>query len=151
MAATKVAARNYVFQIAVGATPTWTDVAGLKTFTSNPGDKAVMTEATDFDSDGQYEELAMQRGGSLKLEGNRKLDATTGLADPGQAACDALAQGLVDASLGQIRFRHQSETSWHVWTVTATAGEQGGQTNDLGKWSCDFTRSGAETTMAVGP
>ncbi|MFF1790748.1 phage tail tube protein [Kitasatospora sp. NPDC058243] len=149
MATSKIAARNYLFQVAVGATPTWNSIAGLKSFSHNPGDHDSHTESTDFDSQGQYEEIVLQRGGSLKLEGLRRIDKVTGLADPGQAALDALAQGLVDASIGQIRFRHQSETQWRVWNCTAKSAELGGDTNALGKWGMELTRTGAETYMAA--
>lgn len=149
MATRKIAARGYIFQVAVGPTPTWTAVLGLKTFTPNLGDHDAHTEATDFDSQGQYEELVLQRGASLKLEGNRRIDPVTGLADAGQAALDALAQGLVENSVGQIRWRHSSELQWRVWNVTAKSTELGGGTNDLGKWGMELHRTGAETLVAA--
>ncbi|MGW4695152.1 phage tail tube protein [Kitasatospora cineracea] len=149
MAATKIAARGYVFQIGVGATPTWTSIGGLTSFSVNPGDHDAHTESTDFDSNGQYEEIVLQRGGSIKLEGRRKIDKATGAADAGQAAVDALAQGLADNSIGQIRFRHSSETQWRVWNCTAKSTEQGGGTNDLGKWGAELARTGAETLVAA--
>ncbi len=145
MATKRIEARGWIFQVAVGATPTWTPVAGLKTFTFNPGDKAVQTDATDFDSQGQYEEVVLQRGGTMKVDGTARRDPATGLADPGQAALDALAQGLADTSIGQIRFRYRTETQWRVWTVTAKGAEVGGATNDLSKWGMELTRTGAET------
>ncbi|MFD7413533.1 phage tail tube protein [Kitasatospora purpeofusca] len=149
MATKKIEARGYIFQVAVGGGPTWTPVLGLKTFSVNPGDHDAHTEATDFDSNGQYEEVVLQRGGSLKLEGTRRIDQATGLADPGQAALDALAQGLADSSVGQIRFRYRTEVQWRVWPVTAKSGELGGGTNDLGKWSMEIHRTGAETLTAA--
>ncbi|MFI6443827.1 phage tail tube protein [Kitasatospora sp. NPDC050543] len=149
MATKKIEARGYILQVAVGGGPTWTPVAGLKTLTYNPGDKDSHTESTDFDSNGQYEEVVLQRGGSLKLEGTRRVDAATGIADPGQAALDALAQGLADNSVGQIRFRYRTEVQWRNWYVTAKAAEQGGGTNDLGKWGVELTRTGAETLTAA--
>jgi hypothetical protein len=149
VATKKIEARGYIVQVAVGATPTWTAVAGLTTLTPNYGDHDAHTESTDFDSQGQYEEVVLQRGGSLKLEGIRRVDPVTGIADPGQAALDALAQGLGDNSLGQIRFRYRTETQWRVWTVTAKSTEFGGGTNDLGKWGVELNRSGAETLTAA--
>jgi hypothetical protein len=149
MATKRISARGWIVQVAVGATPTWTPVAGLKTFTFNPGDKIQQTDATDFDSAGQYEEVVLQRGATMKLEGNGRKDPATGLADPGQAALDALAQGLGDSSIGQIRFRYTTETQYRVWNVTAKAAEVGGATNDLSKWGMELTRTGAETYMAA--
>lgn len=149
MTTKKIEARGYIFQIAVGGGPTWTSILGIKTFTANPGDKDAHVETTDFDSQGQYEEVVLQRGGSLKLEGTRRIDAATGIADPGQAALDALAQGLGDASVGQIRFRYRTEVQWRNWPATAKSGELGGGTNDLGKWSMEITRTGAETLTAA--
>ncbi|GAA1977417.1 phage tail tube protein [Kitasatospora viridis] len=149
MATRRIEARGWSVQIAVGATPTWTPVAGLKSLTYNPGDKATQTDATDFDSQGQYEEVVLQRGATMKLDGTRRIDPATGLPDPGQGALDALAQGLGDTSTGQIRFRYRTETQWRVWTVTATAAEQGGATNDLSKWGMVLTRCGAETYVSA--
>ncbi|WP_441251199.1 phage tail tube protein [Kitasatospora sp. McL0602] len=149
MATKKIEARGWLFQVAVGATPTWTPIAGLTTFSWNPGDKVQETETTDFDSGGQFEQIVLQRGGSLKLEARRRLDPATGIADPGQAALDILAQGLADSSVGQIRFRFRTETQWRNWPVTAKASEQGGATNDMSKWGIELTRTGAETLTAA--
>ncbi len=149
MATKKIAARGWLFQIAVGPTPTWTNIAGLKTFTYNPGDKDAHTETTDFDSGGQYEEIVLQRGASLKLEGQRRIDPATGVADPGQAALDALAQGLADASVGQVRFRYNTEVQWRNWSVTAKSSEQGGGTNDISKWGMELVRTGTEALTAA--
>jgi hypothetical protein len=149
MTTNKIEARGYIFQVPIGAGPTWTGVKGIQTFSPNPGDKVQNTETTDFDSAGQYEETVTQRGGSLKIEGLRRIDPTTGLPDPGQGYLDALAQALLDNSVGQIRFRHRLETQWRVWNVTAKAAEQGGGTNDMGKWGVEITRTGAETLVAA--
>ena len=143
MATKKIAARGFIFQVANGAA--WVGIAGIKTFTVNYGDHDQHVDATDFDSAGQYEEIVLQRGGSLKLEGTRRRDPATGLADPGQALLDALGQGLSDSSIGQIRFRYQTEVQWRVWSVTAKPSEEGGATNDLGKWGMELARTGAET------
>jgi hypothetical protein len=149
MATTKIEARGWMFQVGVGSAPTWTPIAGITSFTYNPGDKTVQTEVTDFDSQGNYEETILQRGATMKVDGRRRMDRTTGLADPGQAAIDALAQGLVDSSVGQIRFRYKNETQWRVWTATFKSVEFGGATNDISKWGCEITRTGAETYMAA--
>lgn len=149
MTTSKISARGYIFQVAVGAGPTWTPIAGIKTFAPNPGDHDSHVDATDFDSNGQYEEMVLQRGASLKLEGNRRIDKTTGLADPGQKALDDLAQGLAENSIGQIRYRHSTEVQWRVWNCTAKSSELGGGTNDLGKWGMEIHRTGAETLVAA--
>jgi len=147
MATKKISARGFIFQAASGAS--WVGIAGLKTFTVNYGDHDVHVDATDFDSAGQYEEVVLQRGASLKLEGTRRRDPATGLADAGQAVLDTLAQGLSDSSIGQIRFRYSTEVQWRVWNVTAKATEEGGGTNELGKWGMELARTGAETTTSA--
>ena len=149
MATQKIEARGWIFEIYDAAGTTWVRVKGVTNFTYNPGENTENVDTTDFDSEGQYEELVLQRGATLGLEGQRRMDSVTGAPDPGQALCDELAQGLVEESLGQIRFRHRLETQWRLWNVTATAGEQGGETNATSSWACDFVRSGAETTTAV--
>jgi hypothetical protein len=147
VATKKIAARNIIVQVASGAS--WLAVAGIKNLVPNYGDHDQHVDATDYDSNGQYEEVVLQRGGSFKIEGFRRRDPATGLADPGQAALDTLAQGLSDSSIGQIRFRHSSETQWRVWNCTAKATEEGGAPNDLGKWGMEINRTGAETYMAA--
>jgi hypothetical protein len=149
LATTKIEARGWMFQVGVGAGPTWTPVGGISSFTFNPGDKTQETEVTDFDSQGNFEQVITQRGATMKVDGRRRMDRTTGLADPGQAALDALAQGVVDFSVGQIRFRYKNETQWRVWNCTVKAAEQGGATNDISKWGVEITRTGAETYMAA--
>jgi len=149
MATEKYDARGCTFEIAVGATPSWTAIGGINTFTkSNANEKD--TDVTDYSSNGEYEGQMMQRGQSLKLEGFRLLDPTTGAGDPGQAAVETLAKGIGNASLGQIRFCAPGDTEYEVWTCYASMGDQGGDQNAKVSWSVTFTRSGAASSMAVG-
>jgi hypothetical protein len=90
----------------------------------------------------------MQRGKTLKLAGFRLLDPDTGALDPGQALVETLAEAKSDDSLGSIRFAHESETDWEVWTATAELDDQGGGNNDKVSWGVTFTKSGAATTAA---
>lgn len=148
MSAEKYDARACTFQIAVGATPSWTDIGGINSFTKSRDSKDVDT--TDFASQGEYEGQIMQRGKTLKLEGFRLIDPDTGTLDPGQAAVEALADQVSKASLGQIRFCAPGDTEYEVWTAYAEMGDEGGDQNEEVSWSVTFTRSGASTTMAVG-
>lgn len=147
MSAQKYNARDCSFQIEDPASPgTWQPIGGIDTFT--PGYTSKNVDTTTFASAGESEQQIMERGKTLKLEGFRLKDPTTGALDPGQSLVEALAGQVSDASLGSIRFAAPGDTQWEVWTATAELGDQGGGNNDKAKWSVTFTRSGASTTAA---
>ncbi|MFF7295309.1 phage tail tube protein [Streptomyces sp. NPDC008265] len=130
----------------------WLPIAGIDTWSYNPAENEETTETTAFDSDGQYEQDVMQRGASLSVEGKYRVHKTTKARDPGQAYIDDDWMERVGfESRNQIRYRHETQTSWRVWEATLSPGEQGGGNNDKTSWSASFTRCGAATTMAVTP
>lgn len=151
MAARKIPARDIIVQVSDGGgTPTWLAIGGLNSVTVNPGENEETADITTYDSAGEYEQLVMQRGASLALEGFLIKDHLTDTPDTGQARCETLGTAKAYASLGAIRFRHPASTTWKVWnTATFSLGEQGGGNNDVTSWSCTVTRSGASTTAAV--
>lgn len=146
----KVAARDMIIQISDGAaTPTWLGIAGLVTLTLNLGENEEVANTGDQSSGGEYEGVVMQRGATFKIEGFNMRDHQADTQDTGQARCETLGTQVGYASLGQIRFHYPTASTWKVWTCFASLGEQGGGTNDMGSWSCTFTRSGAATTAAA--
>ncbi len=147
----KVPARDLILQVSDGAaSPTWLGIAALNKITVNPGEQEQAVDITTFDSAGQYEEVKLQRGASLKPEGFLHKDHLTGAQDPGQARCETLATAVGYASQGSIRFRHPADTVWKVWnTATFSLAEQGGGNNDMTSWSVSIMRSGASTTTAA--
>lgn len=150
MTAVKVPARDIILEISDGeATPTWTEIGGLNSVTHNPGENEETTDSTTYESEGQYEQYAMQRGATLECEGLLIKDDTTGALDAGQSQAETLATAVGIDSRGQIRFRHPTDSTWRVWNCTASLGEQGGGNNDLSGWACTFTRCGAATSAAV--
>lgn len=150
MTVRKVAARDIIIQISDGAvSPTWLGISGLGTLNLNPGENEEVANTVDQNSGGEYEGLVMQRGGTFKIEGFNMRDHLTDAQDPGQARCETLGTLKGYDSLGQIRFRYPTSSLWKVWTCFASLGDQGGGTNDMGGWSCTFTRSGAATTAAA--
>ena len=151
MAAEKIPARDIIVQVSDGTTPTpaWVAVLQLTSATRNPGENEETADTTTFDSDGEYEQLVMQRGATMELEGFLRKDGTTGDLDAGQERLEVLGSKKSVESLGQVRFRHPMDTEWKVWNCTVTLGEQGGGTNDMTGWSCTLTKSGPSTTMAV--
>lgn len=149
MTATKYSSRDCEFEIEDPANSgTYLPIApgGINTHTISYNYQD--TDTTTYGSEGQAETQNMQIGKTLKIEGFRLVDKATGALDPGQAAVEALAEGLSDDSLGSIRFAGPGATTWSVWTATAQLGDQGGGNNDKESWSCTFTRSGAGTTTA---
>ncbi|WP_149180877.1 phage tail tube protein [Streptomyces sp. TRM49041] len=154
MAATSrpIDARGWLFEVldAAAATETWLPIAGLTSFTHNPGENEETAEWTAFDSEGYYSQDVMQRGATLEIEGQYRVDKPTGAQDAGQAYVDTVwAYKLGSDSNNKVRWRHKSQTAWVIWDATVTPGEQGGETNDKTSWSATITRSGKPTTAAV--
>lgn len=147
MALQKYNARDVEFQVEDFLSPgTWIAIGGINTFSK--GHEEETADTTTFGSNGQAESQKMQIGKSLTIEGLRLRDDATGAGDPGQAKVEALSERLGEQSLGRIRFSHEQDTSWEVWTCHANLGDQGGGNNDKTTWSATFTRSGANTTAA---
>lgn len=152
MAPQKIPARDIIVQVSDGqATPTWITVTQLTSATHNPAENEETTDTTTFDSDGDYEEVVMQRGASLSLEGFLRKDGTTGAKDAGQQRIEELAKLKGVESLGAVRFRHPMDTVWTKWDATFSQGEQGGGTNDMTSWSATVRKSGSSTEEAVTP
>lgn len=145
-------ARGWIFEVedADAATETWLPVLGITTFTVNPGENEETADTTAFDSEGHYEQDVMQRGATLSLEGQYRIDKTTKAQDPGQAYIDTVWANLLGIeSQNRVRYRHTSQTKWAVWSATVTPGEQGGGTNEKTTWSATITRCGAATIADV--
>ncbi|MCO6693906.1 phage tail tube protein, partial [Streptomyces sp. Vc17.3-30] len=104
---------------------TWLPVAGLTTITHNPGENEETADTTSFDSEGFYEQDVMQRGATLSLEGQYRVDKQSRAQDAGQAYIGEWAQRLGMDSRNLVRWRHESQTQWVVWDATVTPGEQG--------------------------
>lgn len=146
----QINARDWVFEVSEdpdATTPVWAEVGGLESFTLSNSEGEESADTTTFASNGVAESQAMQRGASLSLDG--KVVRNGVAPDAGQAAADNLAQLVGEASLGGVRFRHTSDTSWTVWDAWVSKGDNAGGTNDKTSWSASFTRSGAATTAAV--
>jgi hypothetical protein len=146
----QINARDWIFEATedpTGATPVWAQVAGLESFDLNPSEGEESADTTTFDSAGNAESQAMQRGASLALSG--KIVRTAGAPDPGQAVCDTLATLVGEDSLGGVRFRHVEDTDWTVWTAWVSKASNGGGNNDKTTWGATFTRSGAPSVEAV--
>ncbi|MCX5161870.1 hypothetical protein OOK39_21785 [Streptomyces sp. NBC_00264] len=146
-------ARGWLFEVEDVDTPdTWLPIAGLTTFNHNPGENEETAETVAFDSEGHFEQDVMQRGASLSLEGQYRIDKTTKAQDPGQAYIDhEWSQRLGIDSRNRVRWRHNTQTAWAVWEATVTPGEQGGGTNEKTTWSATITRCGAQTSEDVAP
>ncbi|MFF7146044.1 phage tail tube protein [Streptomyces nodosus] len=145
-------ARGWIFEVEdlTATDETWLPIAGLTTFTHNPAENEETAETTAFESEGHYEQDVMQRGASLSLEGQYRVDKTSSEQDPGQAYIDhEWAERLGIESRNLVRWRHKSQTSWVVWEATVTPGEQGGGTNEKTSWSATITRCGPATSAAV--
>lgn len=147
----KIDARGWIFQIKDKATDTWLDIGGVNTFEEDPSEGGETVDTTTFKSDGESESEAMQRGGSLNIEGFKDYDDDTGERDPGQAAVDVLCTKKSRESLGEIRFRHDSFDEWTNWTAHGERGGSGGGNNDKTSWSTTFTRSGKARVTDVEP
>ncbi|MFJ8146978.1 phage tail tube protein [Streptomyces sp. NPDC096048] len=145
-------ARGWIFEVedADAATETWLPVAGINTFTHNPGENEEVADITAFEDEGMYGQDVMQRGATLAITGQYRIDKTTKAQDPGQAYIDTVWTNLLGVeSQGRVRWRHKSQTKWAIWTATVTPGEQGGGNNEKTTWAATFTRCGAPTVADV--
>lgn len=150
MAERKVPARDIIVQVQAADGVTWLSIGALNNVKLNPGDQEKATELTTFDSAGQYEQIIMQRGASLKLEGMLLKDNLTGVQNAGQLRCEAIGAAVGYASLGAFRFRHPADQVWRVWlTATMSLNDQGGGNNDTTNWGGTVMRSGASTTTVA--
>lgn len=147
MALQKYNARDVEFQIEDFLTPgTWIAIGGLNTFSKSHEEET--TDTTTYASNGQAESQKMQIGKQLTIEGLRLRDSATFAGDPGQAKVEALSERLGEDSLGRVRFSHETDTTWEIWTAHVNLGDQGGGNNDKTSWSATFTRSGASSSAA---
>jgi hypothetical protein len=143
-------ARNMICQVQQVDGITWTQVEGQTQIGLDASANEVMTETTTYGSNGNYEELPMQRGKAISLQGMKMVDSITGLQAPGQARCATLAEGVAYSGVGAVRFRDPLETQWKVWsTATFSVGDQSGGNNDMRGWTCTIRRSGAGTLTAA--
>lgn len=146
----QINARDWIFEVSedpAEAVPVWAAVGGVESFDLNPSEGEESTETTVFASQGVAESQAMQRGASLQLSG--KIVRTGSVQDAGQAAADALAGLVGEASLGGLRFRYSEDTDWTVWTAWVSKANLGGGNNDKTSWGATFTKSGPASVVAV--
>jgi hypothetical protein len=147
MTATKYDARDCEFQIEDPGSPgTWVAIGPTAINTFTKGHTSANTDTTTYGSGGDAEQQIMQRGLTLKLQGFRLKDPDTGALDAGQALVETLAAQKSDDSLGGVRFAHNADTNWEVWTATAELDDSGGGNNDKVSWGVSFVRSGASST-----
>lgn len=151
MPAEKIPARDIIIQVETSTTGTWAQINQLTSATFNPSENEETADTTTFDSDGEYEQLIMQRGAVMEMEGFLRKDSTSGALDAGQGRVAELAKLKGVPSLGVLRFRHPMETEWTIWNATFSVGEQGGGTNDMTSWSATVTKSGPSDTADVTP
>lgn len=142
MAATKILARGWTFEIDTGSgTPTWTTINGITSFSVTRSKSDV--DITDFSDNGWAAHLVASRGWEITLEGYW-LEDETGVKDPGQKAVDDL--GLLIGSTSTDSFRMTSPGG-KVYTFDASAEVTGpgGGVNEATKWSAKLTVSGQVT------
>ncbi len=141
MGVTKFLARDLVFEIATDSSGSdFVEVKGLHSLTHSPS--STDADTSDFESQGHDEHLKAARGDTWTITGFTLEDVVTGDRDPGQAACEALAQLVGPAAMGVYRI-----TSPGGNTITFTASIEvtlaGGATNDAAAWNATVKTSGA--------
>jgi hypothetical protein len=150
MPTVRINARDLIFQVQ-DLTTTWRTVSGITKASINYAENEETVDTTDYDSIGNSESEIMQRGASMKIEGNKKYDSVTGVYNTGQATLDTYTGSTYVGPTSQvpIRFRYPAETQWRNWTATISRGEEGGGNNDKVGFSYTITRSGAQTLTAA--
>ena len=148
MAVTKFLARDLAMAIStdpgVDTIPgntddTWTPIGGIESLTHSPATEKA--DATDFDSNGRAEHLAVQRGDSWTLAGFALEDVSTGDPDPGQDAC-ASASKLT--GLGSLVWFQLTSPGGNTirFEASVEVTQAGGGHNDLAKWQAVIEVSG---------
>lgn len=146
----KVLARNLITQVLAADAVTWIEIGGINSVKVNLGENEERADITTFISAGQFEELIVQRGASLALEGLLLLDSVTGVQDTGQLRAQTLAAAMAYAGQAGFRFRYPQQTLWQVWAAANfSLGEQGGGNNDPSAFAVTVSRSGPTTTTAA--
>lgn len=128
MAAKAILARGWTFKIGAQA------IGGILQFT--PAAQGKKTITTIFANQGQESHVVASRTKSIKLSGLYFEDPSTGVRDAGQAAVEALAEQMGDASVGSFTI---TSPGGHIGTFTATAimdAPGGGGNDDETKWEC---------------
>jgi len=150
MTAVKIPARSIIVQVLAADNLTWLPISSLTEVTIDPSSNASIADVTTFDSAGNYEARAMQRGKAMDINGFLIKDDVTGTQDAGQARCVTLAEATGEASVGKLRFRHPQDTQWKNWGAVFEEQKTGGKNNDMSSWGVKVTRSGA-TTLTSAP
>lgn len=151
MATDQINARDWIFEISDGAgTPAWLPISGVKKFSLKLSENEESTDTTVFESGGEHESQAMQRGAAMDIEGKMILTEAD-VRDPGQARVEACGLLKGEASLIDFRFRHQVQEDWTVWEGWVSLGEKGGENNDKTSFAFTITKSGPASTVPVTP
>ncbi|MGH3834099.1 MAG: phage tail tube protein [Pseudonocardiaceae bacterium] len=145
----QINARDWIFEVLAADGTTWITIEGINKFSSKPGEHEEVAEMTVFKSKGKHASQPMQRGATLEIEGRIYLSSPAAVRDPGQLRIEALGALMANDSLGEIRWRHEIQTTWVVWDCWISLGESGGENNDKASWAFVATRFEAATTMAV--
>lgn len=150
MAEVKTPARHWGIEVESATAGTWIEVGGL---TSVGWDRSVSAEDTgDFQSDGWSEDMVLERGRSMSLEGRYLTDITSGLTlgdrDPGQLRIEALSDVIGPAAEGRVRI---TDPAGDVWTQRAhfNGGPTIGDKGAISGWSAEISLQGAPTYTPV--
>lgn len=141
MAATKINARDWTFEIDNGSS-TLIEIAGINSMTL--GHATEERETTDFDSAGQRESMPMQRHRTFTLEGDVIEDDVTGVREAGQARLEALALLVGPSGISSFVATSPGGTKY-TQDVWVDPGDQGGGNNAGTSFSYTLVRSGATT------
>ncbi len=143
MALTKFLARDLDIVIVLADSgSTELPIKGLNTLTHSPS--STDADTTDFESNGHNEHLKAERGDQWTLAGFHLEDVITGDRDPGQAACEALAQETSFASLGSFKITSPGGNTIE-FKASAEVTLAGGNNNEAATWQCILKVSGATT------
>jgi hypothetical protein len=142
-----VSAYDWIFEVESATPDTWHTIDEITEFELDYGANNEEVDATTFADDGVYAGRAIQRGASLKLTGYSSYSA--GARSTSQQRIHVLGTAVGTSSIGTIRFRYTTETSWRLWDVYVMLSGAGGGNTDLAGYEVTFMKSGAETTAGV--
>jgi hypothetical protein len=147
MAKTKVLARNWIIEAAEDiATPTWTKVGGVNTFTISSDKEDADT--TDFDDQGYSSHIVAGRSNEITFEGFFMEDQTSGERDAGQELIEDFGEKIGPEAMGLVRLTSPGGKV-RQFRGSFVTGDVGGGNNDATSWGATFTPSGPPVTVTA--
>ena len=127
--------------------PTWTEVAGINSITVTPSRRDADT--TTFANAGWDQATVVGRGATVAAAGCAMYDAS-GVKDPGQVACEALADEIGTAARGTFRIALPGGKAFE-FSGDVNVTPFGGGVSDVARWEMEIRVAAPASVVTVTP